>query len=101
MYELLIKNGLVYMEGEFLPVNICSAGGKIAAHFPHGCEPEAARVIDARGRHVFPGFIDPHCHLRDPGLTHKEETSERRQWSGKHRECIKDHFAVLEDVMQT
>ncbi|MGI5936361.1 MAG: dihydroorotase [Oscillospiraceae bacterium] len=73
MYELLIKNGLVYMEGQFLPINICSADGKIVAHLPHGTEPEAAKVIDAKGRHVFPGFIDPHCHLRDPGLTHKED----------------------------
>lgn len=73
MYELLIKNGLVYLEGDFRPINICTADGKIAAHLPHGCEPEAAKVVDAAGRHVFPGFIDPHCHLRDPGLTHKED----------------------------
>jgi allantoinase len=29
--------------------------------------------IDARGLLVFPGFIDPHVHSRDPGLTHKED----------------------------
>ena len=29
--------------------------------------------IDARGFFVFPGFIDPHVHSRDPGLTHKED----------------------------
>ena len=29
--------------------------------------------IDARGRLVFPGFLDPHVHSRDPGLTHKED----------------------------
>src|SRR5712692_7440545 len=29
--------------------------------------------IDARGMLVFPGFIDPHVHSRDPGLTHKED----------------------------
>lgn len=73
MYELLIKNGLVYLDGEFQPINICTVDGKIAAHLAHGDEPEAERVLDAAGRHVFPGFMDPHCHLRDPGLTHKED----------------------------
>src|SRR5258708_13603049 len=29
--------------------------------------------IDARGMLVFPGFIDPHVHSRDPGLTDKED----------------------------
>ena len=29
--------------------------------------------IDASGLLVFPGFIDPHVHSRDPGLTHKED----------------------------
>lgn len=30
-------------------------------------------VIDATGRYIMPGFIDLHVHLRDPGLTYKED----------------------------
>ncbi len=30
-------------------------------------------VIDANGRYIMPGFIDLHVHLRDPGLTYKED----------------------------
>lgn len=33
----------------------------------------AARVLDAEGCYVMPGLIDMHVHLRDPGLTHKED----------------------------
>lgn len=32
---------------------------------------EGAQVIDVTGKIVFPGFIDMHVHLRDPGQTHK------------------------------
>lgn len=32
-----------------------------------------ADVIDAESAYVFPGFIDLHVHLRDPGQTHKED----------------------------
>lgn len=34
---------------------------------------KADRVIDAKGCYVMPGFVDLHVHLRDPGLTHKED----------------------------
>src|ERR1700754_2843273 len=30
-------------------------------------------VIDAEGKHLFPGFVDPHVHLRVPGQEHKED----------------------------
>ncbi|MDE3133570.1 MAG: dihydroorotase [Acidobacteriota bacterium] len=29
-------------------------------------------TIEARGKHVFPAFVDPHVHLRTPGQEHKE-----------------------------
>ncbi len=34
---------------------------------------EADSVIDAGGLTVFPGFIDLHCHLREPGQEYKED----------------------------
>jgi len=34
---------------------------------------DADRVIDASGKVLSPGLIDPHVHLRDPGQTHKED----------------------------
>lgn len=30
-------------------------------------------IIDAEGKYVMPGFVDLHVHLRDPGLTYKED----------------------------
>jgi dihydroorotase len=35
--------------------------------------PEGAEVLEGEGRHLFPGFVDPHVHLRVPGQEHKED----------------------------
>jgi len=34
--------------------------------------PVDLKIIDAEGLYVFPGLIDMHCHLREPGFSHKE-----------------------------
>ena len=31
------------------------------------------KIIDIKEKIIIPGLIDPHVHLRDPGLTHKED----------------------------
>ncbi len=35
--------------------------------------PAGAEVLRGEGRHLFPGFVDPHVHLRTPGQEHKED----------------------------
>ena len=61
-YDLAIINGIVVLpESGRVETNICIRNGKIAAlTLEH---PSARQVIDARGRYVFPGIIDPHTHL--------------------------------------
>lgn len=71
--DLFIKNGMTYSEGEFHPLNVAVVGEKIAFLCPWGTEVEADRVIDATGKHIMPGMVDCHIHLRDPGLTNKED----------------------------
>jgi dihydroorotase len=34
---------------------------------------EGAEIVQGRGRHLLPAFIDPHVHLRTPGQEHKED----------------------------
>ncbi len=46
--------------------------GRIAA-IEESISEQADRVIDADGKVLTPGLIDPHVHLRDPGQTHKED----------------------------
>ena len=72
MNKLLIKNGTAVLpEGEVC-CDILTEGGKIAAMAPDLSDPDA-KVIDAAGLHVFPGLIDMHVHLREPGYEYKED----------------------------
>ena len=47
--------------------------GKIAAVEESLAPMAGEEVIDAKGLAVMPGLVDMHVHLRDPGLTHKED----------------------------
>ena len=52
------------------------AGGSVFienGHFTDHLTQTPDRIIDASGRAVFPGLIDAHCHLRDPGFEYKED----------------------------
>ena len=70
--SILIKNGTVVTGDGTRIADVYIKGSKIAAV---GDCPDAAAdtVIDADGLFVMPGFIDMHCHLRDPGQEYKED----------------------------
>ena len=54
--------------------DILIGSGEILATGKLGLDliPEGAKVIDGTGLVVAPGFIDLHCHLREPGFEYKE-----------------------------
>src|SRR6201999_1180317 len=70
-YDLILKGGtVVNQDGEGVR-DVAVVAGRIAAIGDVGSS--AAEVIDCRGLHVLPGVIDSHVHMREPGLTHKED----------------------------
>ena len=73
MYDVLIKNGRLVTPESVTTGNIAIKGEKIAAILAQGVEPEADKVIDATGKLVFPGAIDTHAHLNDPGYEWRED----------------------------
>ena len=73
MYDLLIKNGKIVTADSVTEGNIAVKEGKIAAILAKGEEVEAAKVMDAEGKFVFPGAIDTHAHLNDPGYEWRED----------------------------
>ena len=72
--KILIKNGRIIDPDSKMDqvAELLIENDKIAA-VEEKIEEEADRVVDAEGCYVMPGLIDMHVHLRDPGLTHKED----------------------------
>ncbi len=68
---LLIKNCRILLNNKLVTKNILIKNGKISKITSK--EPKADRIIDAKNNFVMPGLIDVHVHLREPGLTYKED----------------------------
>ncbi len=63
---------------------------------------EAERSIDLRGNAVVPGFIDMHCHLREPGYEYKEtvESGSRAAARGGYTTicCMPNTKPVIDNI---
>ena len=68
---MIIKNGSVVLENGVAKKDILIENGKITK-IADGIT-GAGEIIDANGLFVFPGLIDMHVHLREPGFEHKED----------------------------
>lgn len=69
---ILLKNGTIVNKDGMVQSDVLIEDGIIKLCTPN-IECFGAQVVDCDGKLVFPGFIDMHCHLRDPGQTHKED----------------------------
>src|SRR5580700_4775201 len=112
---LLISNGRVLdpASGTDAPRDVLLDGDRIAGIAPHGelaSRANGADIFDARHRIVAPGFIDLHCHLREPGGESSEtiETGTRAAARGgftavcpmPNTRPINDNASVTRAVME-
>lgn len=69
MVDLVIRGGTIVDSGGASRGSLVADAGRIVARLAGDLEPPAAReVIDARGRLVLPGVIDPHVHFYGEGI---------------------------------
>lgn len=66
MANLLIKNGNIVTAGEQYTADIYCEGEQITRIGKNLEAPPGATAIDATGKYVLPGFIDPHVHIYLP-----------------------------------
>jgi dihydropyrimidinase len=64
--SLLIKNGEIITATERYTADIFCEDDTITRIGPGLSAPAGAEIIDATGKYVFPGFIDPHVHIYLP-----------------------------------
>ncbi|MGH7276199.1 MAG: hypothetical protein ACREIY_04145 [Candidatus Rokuibacteriota bacterium] len=74
MLDIVVKNGQVVTPEGVGAWDIGIQGARIAAVALTGTLPtDGAKVIDATGKIVVPGGIDPHTYLAHPVMSHPEE----------------------------
>lgn len=71
--KLLIKGGTLVLKDGEVKADILTDGKKIEKIAKNIAAPESCKVLDAAGKHVLPGIIDMHVHLREPGFEGKED----------------------------
>ncbi|MBP3433882.1 MAG: dihydroorotase [Clostridia bacterium] len=69
---MIIRNGNVVLKNSVEKKDILVENGKIVK-IADKLPANGGEEIDASGKHVFPGLIDMHVHLRDPGYEYKED----------------------------
>ncbi|MCG8477161.1 MAG: dihydroorotase, partial [Cytophagales bacterium] len=71
--SILIQNANIVNEGQVIAGDVFVKDGIIRKIGANLSAEGADRVIDASGKHLFPGVIDDQVHFREPGLTHKAD----------------------------
>lgn len=67
----ILTNACVFVQGNFINSNVFIADG-IITEISDRVPQDACPVFDLNGCFIFPGFIDVHVHLREPGFFYKE-----------------------------
>src|SRR5436305_253377 len=77
LMPLLIRNGQIVTASDSYRADIFCEGETISAIGANLRAPPGATVVDASGKLVFPGFIDPHVHIYLPFMgTYAKDTYE-------------------------
>ena len=73
--DVLIKGARVLDPREDVDavMDVLVRDGEVAELGADLSAPAGAEVLQGEGRHLLPGFVDPHVHLRTPGQEHKED----------------------------
>ncbi len=68
-----IANGMIYLEGKLQKKTLIIENGVIVDILDEDNQADFnGKVIDCRGKHVLPGTMDTHVHIREPGSEERE-----------------------------
>ena len=70
--KYLLKNANVYLKGKFEKVSVLVENGVIVDILSSDADLDGVTVFNFTNSFIFPGLIDVHVHLREPGFSFKE-----------------------------
>jgi dihydroorotase len=71
--DLVVRGGKIVSPHGIVAAGLAVQDGVIVAVADNEALPDARETIDAAGRYVIPGVVDPHVHFRSPGFEYKED----------------------------
>ena len=71
--DMVIKGGQVVRPDGIFVAGLAIKDGRIVGILQDHLLPEASQVVDATGKVVLAGVIDPHVHVREPGNVERED----------------------------
>lgn len=71
--DLNIVGGKIYLGGSLVDCGLSIEGGRIMRVGKEANLPHSDERLSAKGFIILPGLIDAHVHMRDMGLSHKED----------------------------
>lgn len=69
--DYTLTNARIFTENGFLDANMFISNGRIV-DISTNVPSSDSTIFDLNNNYIFPGFIDVHVHLREPGFFHKE-----------------------------
>lgn len=66
--KISFKNAFLYSNNHFVKTSFSILNNAIIPY----CDSSDFEVYDCEGMYIFPGFVDVHVHLREPGFSYKE-----------------------------
>lgn len=70
---MLVKNCKLVVENNQEIIRDILIEDGVITKIDENIQAEGHEIVDAQYNYVLPGIIDVHTHMRDPGLTHKED----------------------------
>lgn len=70
---MLVKNCKLVIENNQEIIRDILIEDGVITKIDENIQAEGHEIVDAQSNYVLPGIIDVHTHMRDPGLTHKED----------------------------
>lgn len=92
---MLVKNCKLVVENNQEIIRDILIEDGVITKIDENIQAEGHEIVDAQSNYVLPGIIDVHTHMRDPGLTHKED------FTSGSRACARGGVTTFIDMPNT